>query len=175
MSLDGAGERAADERPGPIGRLAYGLAVAGGLVMLAAAIMVAASVLARWLAGSGIQGDFEMVQIATAVAVFAFLPFCQLRRGNVFVDTFTLKAPAGLNRGLDTLWDLVYAGFAALIAWRLALGAADAITSRTTSMVLAIPIGWAILLAAGMAAFLALVALATARRLWRRRPERPVA
>ncbi|WP_163359815.1 TRAP transporter small permease subunit, partial [Klebsiella aerogenes] len=81
------------------------LAVFGGCVMLAAAAMVTLSVLSRWLFKAGISGDFEMVQIATAVGVFAFLPLCQWGRGNVFVDTFTLKAPDWLNRGLDTLWD----------------------------------------------------------------------
>ncbi|QCI68765.1 TRAP transporter small permease [Phreatobacter stygius] len=157
-----------DEPPrDPIGRAARALAVFGGAVMLVTAAMVTLSVLSRWLFRTGINGDFEMVQIATAVAVFAFLPLCQWGRGNVFVDTFTLKAPARFNRGLDVLWDLVYAGFALLIAWRLGLGAYDAISSRTSSMVLAIPIGWAIAVTAAMAAFLFIVTLATANRLRR--------
>lgn len=170
MSLEGADERDAGASRGLIDRIAHALAIAGGMLMLATAIMVTASVVGRWLFRSGVKGDFEMVQIATALAVFAFLPLCQLKRGNVFVDTFTLKTPAGFNRALDTLWDLVYAGFATLIAWRLALGALDAINSRTSSMVLAIPTGWAIALASAMAAFLAIVAVAAAVRLQRKQP-----
>lgn len=150
---------------GMVGRAARILAIAGGVLMLATAAMVVISVLMRWLLRSGIRGDFELVQIATAVAVFAFLPLCQWRRGNVFVDTFTLRLPARVNRGLDALWDLVYAAFALLIAWRLSIGAYDAIASRTSSMVLAIPIGWAIAATAVMAAFLGLVTLLTARRM----------
>lgn len=146
------------------------LAVLGGGLMLAAAVMVTLSVLLRWLFSSGVKGDFEMVQIATAVAVFAFLPLCQIRRGNVFVDTFTLRAPAWLNRGLDRLWDLVYAGFAVLIGWRLLAGGLDAIGSRTSSMVLAIPIGWAIMSVGVMALFLAAVAVTAALRLGRPGP-----
>lgn len=153
------------EARGPVKRMTRALAVAGGTLMLAVALMVTASVLLRWLFRSGVKGDFEMVQIATAVAVFAFLPLCQWRRGNVFVDTFTLKAPAAFNRALDALWDLVYAGFALLIAWRLALGALDAINTRTSSMVLALPIGWAIGLTAIMAGVLGVVALLSAFRL----------
>lgn len=133
--------------------------------MLAAAIMVTTSVILRWLFKSGVKGDFEMVQIATAVAVFAFLPLCQLKRGNVFVDTFTLRTPAWLNRGLDRLWDVVYAAFALLIGWRLIVGGLDAIGSRTSSMVLAIPIGWAILGTGVMALGLAAVTLVSAKRL----------
>lgn len=153
-----------------VDQVARGLAILGGLFMLAAAIMVTTSVTLRWLFKSGVKGDFEMVQIATAVAVFAFLPLCQLRRGNVFVDTFTLRTPTWLNRGLDRLWDLVYAGFALLIGWRLILGGLDAIGSRTSSMVLAIPVGWAILAVGVMALFLGLVALISFRRLGRARP-----
>jgi TRAP-type C4-dicarboxylate transport system permease small subunit len=148
-----------------VDRLTRGLAIFGGLVMLAAAIMVTTSVILRWLFKAGVKGDFEMVQIATAVAVFAFLPLCQLKRGNVFVDTFTLRAPAWLNRSLDRLWDVVYAGFALLIGWRLIVGGLDAIASRTSSMVLAIPIGWAILGTGAMALGLAAVTLLSAKRL----------
>ena len=167
MTSETAGEGPRPAAAGPIDRLARGLAVFGGMVMLATAAMVTVSVLMRWLFKSGISGDFEMVQIATAVAVFSFLPLCQLGRGNVFVDTFTLKAPAWFNRGLDALWDLVYAGFALLIAWRLGFGAYDAIASHTSSMVLAIPIGYAIAATAIMALFLVLATLTAFRRLFR--------
>lgn len=164
----GGAEAGAEPGPPPLmDRIARTIAICGGLFMLAAATMVTISVLLRWLLKSGIRGDFEMVQIATAVAVFAFLPLCQIRRGNVFVDTFTLSTPTWLNRGLDRLWDVVYAGFAFLIGWRLILGGLDAIASRTSSMVLAIPVGWAILAVGAMALFLGVVALTTARRLGR--------
>ena len=36
--------------------------------------------------------------MATAIAVFSFLPYCQARRGNIVVDTFTTWLPAALNR-----------------------------------------------------------------------------
>lgn len=166
MTQEGAEQRGVPA-PGIIDAVTRALAILGGLLMLAAAVMVTVSVLLRWLFRSGVQGDFEMVQIATAVAVFAFLPYCQIRCGNVFVDTFTLRTPDWLNRNLDRLWDLVYAGFAVLIGWRLMAGGLDAISSRTSSMVLAIPIGWAILATAVMALFLALVTLTTALRLGR--------
>jgi TRAP-type C4-dicarboxylate transport system permease small subunit len=169
MTQEGAEQRDVPA-PGIIDTATRTLAVFGGLLMLSAAVMVTVSVLLRWLFRSGVQGDFEMVQIATAVAVFAFLPYCQIRRGNVFVDTFTLRTPAWFNRSLDRLWDLVYAGFALLIGWRLMAGGIDAISSRTSSMVLAIPIGWAILAVSLMALLLALVAVTSALRLGRVEP-----
>ena len=33
------------------------------------------------------------MQIGLALAVFAFMPLCQLRGGNLFVDTFTDRLP----------------------------------------------------------------------------------
>ena len=133
------------------------------------ALLVCTSVASRWATSQGVNGDFEMVQIALALAVFCFLPLCQLHRGNVMVDTFTGWLPHRVQAGLDALWDLLFGGFSAFIAWRLWLGASDAISSRTTSMVLALPVGYAIAACAVLSAFLALVCGHTA---WRRLGDR---
>ena len=144
---------------------AEALALAGGVLMLVVASLVTLSVLMRWLLGDGISGDFELVQIATALGAFAFLPLCQARRGNVIVDTFTAKLSRRVRNRLDALWDLTYAALIAVISWRLVVGALDAFASQTTSMVLGIPQGYAIAACAVMGIFLAIVAVATAMRL----------
>ena len=145
------------------------LAIAGGLLMAAVAVLVTTSVLLRWVTDSGISGDFELVQIGLAVSIFAFLPICALRRGNVMVDAFTGRLPAGARSAIDALWGLVYAGIAALIAWRLAVGAGDTIASNTDSMVLGLPYGWAIAICAVLSGLLALAAASVALRLLRAR------
>ena len=145
-------------------RLARVLALTGGVLLVAIGALVTTSVLMRWLAGGGINGDFELVQMGLAVAVFAFLPLCQAHRGNVMVDTFTSRLPFKAQYLIDAFWDLLYAGFAGFIAWRLAIGATEARTSQTTSMMLGLPIYYAIGLCAAMAAFLALICLLTAVR-----------
>ncbi|MEA2933916.1 MAG: hypothetical protein QOD74_562, partial [Variibacter sp.] len=117
-----------------------------------------------------ISGDIELVQIATALAVFSFLPLCQSHRGNIMVDTFTNKLPLRVQRSLDALWDVVYAVVMGVIAWRLAVGAFDTLRSNTVSMMLGLPIGWAIASCAAMAAFLAAIAVGTAVTLLRTRP-----
>ena len=48
--------------------------------------------------------------MGTAIAIFAFLPVCQARRGNIMVDTFTGFLSPRTCRIIDGLWDLVYAG-----------------------------------------------------------------
>ena len=164
VSDGGGAAGSAGRRDDIVARLSAGLAIAGGLLMLAVAMLVTASVLLRWLAGQAIPGDFELVQMGLSVAVFAFLPLCQWRGGNIFVDTFTARAPARFQAALDGLWALVYAALAALIAWQLGLGAKDAFASGTNTMVLGLPTGWAITLASVLTAWLALVALVTATR-----------
>ena len=149
-------------------RVSDRLALAGGVLLLALAALVTVSVVARWLAGRGIPGDFELMQIGLALAVFTFLPLCQLRGGNLFVDTFTNRLPHGTQRALDGFWSLVYALVAGLIAAMMAVGAAQTIASGTRSMVLGLPIGWAIAIAAVLATWLAFVVLVTALRVFAR-------
>jgi TRAP-type C4-dicarboxylate transport system permease small subunit len=154
-------------REGPLAAFTRPLAIAGGILMIAVAIMVTVSVVMRRLINESVPGDIELVQIGTAVAIFAFLPICQARRGNIMVDTFTLRLPRRLRMMLDALWDLAYAGISAIIAWRLGVGAWDTIRSNTVSMMLGLPTGWAIAACAGMATLLSIVAVATALRLSR--------
>lgn len=167
MAVTGAEGSRADQ--GPLSALTRPLAIAGGMLLLAVAAVVVVSVLLRWLAESSIPGDIELVQIATALAVFSFLPVCQAARGNIMVDTFTTWLPLSWQRRLDAAWDLVYAATALMIAWRLAVGAADTVSSRTVSMMLGLPTGWAIAACAVMALLLTAVAVATALRLIRGR------
>jgi TRAP-type C4-dicarboxylate transport system permease small subunit len=156
-----------EQARGALAALTRPLAVAGGLVLVLVSALVTVNVVLRWLFTSAVPGDIELVQIGTALAVFAFLPLCQSRRGNIMVDTFTTWLPPSAQRGLDALWDIVYALMAAIIAWRLCVGAYDTIRSNTVSMMLGLPSGWAIAACAAMAGLLALVAVATARRLMR--------
>jgi TRAP-type C4-dicarboxylate transport system permease small subunit len=152
-------------REGPLAAFTRPLAITGGMLMIAVAVMVTVSVTMRWLINESVPGDIELVQIGTALAIFSFLPICQARRGNIMVDTFTLRLPRRLQLMLDALWDLAYAGITAIIAWRLGVGAWDTIRSNTVSMMLGLPTGWAIAACAVMAAFLSIVAIATALRL----------
>ena len=141
------------------------IAVIGGLIALATALTVTASVISRNLRDEGIPGDFEYVQMGTAIAVFCFLPYCQLRRGNIVVDTFSTGWPARLRNAVDALWDLAYAAIMGLIAFSLFNGTLDVYANGTATMVMGLPIWPAILACAVLSAFLSLVCIATALRL----------
>lgn len=143
-------------------RLGAALALAGAALSLFIAGLVTVSVGLRWATSNGLPGDFEMVQMAVALAIFSFLPYTQLRRGNMLVDTFTIRLPRRVLAAVDAFWDVVYAAVAALLGWRLSVGATDAINSHTSTMVLGLPVGWAIMACAMMAGLLALASLVTA-------------
>lgn len=118
----GTGDRPRD----PVGRvldtLALWLAYAGGVLLSAVAMMTVVSVMMRWLLGSPIPGDYELAAMGTAITVFAFLPLCQIRRGNVLVDVFTLRAPRRARALMDLAGAVLYTAFAAMLARQMYLG-----------------------------------------------------
>lgn len=156
--------------PGALERLTGRVAVAGGLVALAVAMLVTASVLMRWLFNAPIDGDFEYVKMATAIAVFAYLPYTQARRGNIMVDTFTLNLPRPDRQRIDAFWDFTYALFMGFCAYALLNGTLDALKSGETTMQRQIPLWPGIGLSMLLCALLAATAILTALRLVR--PER---
>ncbi|MGQ7793290.1 TRAP transporter small permease [Faunimonas sp. B44] len=144
--------------------LAFAAALVGGLVLVAVAFMVSASVLGRWLFGRAIDGDFEMVQVGAAIAAFLFLPLCQLHGQNIVVDAFTARASRRAVALIDAFWALVYAAVAAFLAWRLAIGAFETIRSGMTTPMVQLPYGWAMVAGAAALGFLALASALVAIR-----------
>jgi TRAP-type C4-dicarboxylate transport system permease small subunit len=175
---------AAHDRPRPplVERVSGLIAVLGGLLALAVALLVVASVLGRWLKGfplaesiagtlgltlGPINGDFEMVQMATAIAIFAFLPYAQARRANIVVDTFTTRLPPRVNARIDAFWDLVYASMMGLLTACLVVGTLEHYRSGQTTMLLQIIVWPAIAISTVLLLLLTCAALATAVRLVR--------
>jgi len=115
------------------------LALAGGLMLLAAAAMTGASILGRWLADAPITGDIELMQVACAVSIALCLPYCQLHAGHVRVDFFTQRAAAGTRRTLDRAGHTLVAGVMLLLAWRASIGVADMRAAGETTMLLGFP------------------------------------
>jgi TRAP-type C4-dicarboxylate transport system permease small subunit len=113
----------------PVGRALYGiakaLAIFGGVLACAMAAIVTISVTGRYLFGWPIPGDYDVVGILCGNAVFAFLPYCQLIRGNVVVDFFTTRAPDRIKSLLDAFGTLLFLVIAVIFSWRLYYGAVD--------------------------------------------------
>ena len=104
---------------------ARALALFGGVILAGVAAMTVVSVIGRALVGWGlgpVPGDFELVQIGCAIAVFSFLPWCQLHRGHVTVDLVVERFAPRVQAAFMVLGDAALAVLAMLMARQLWLG-----------------------------------------------------
>lgn len=175
---------------------ARAMAVLGGLVLFALILVVTISVigraglpLARWpwfvetLPGLAdmmgpVTGDFELIELGTAFAVFCFLPWAQLTGGHARVELFSHMLPPRAEAALNALWEAVMAATLIVIAWRLVVGLESKMASGETTFLLQIPVWWAYgaaMVAADLAAAVAVwvalravVAIRRAPREWQR-------
>jgi TRAP-type C4-dicarboxylate transport system permease small subunit len=163
-----AEQAAASARPERVGqalhRTATGVALLGGLVLFALTLLTVISVAGRAVFSAPIPGDFELVELGMAVAIFSFLPYCQIVRGNVIVDLFTSKASARTRALLDGIGNLLFTAIAALLTWRVALGGLEIRSYHETTMVLQVPVWWGYVPAVAFLAFLTVVCAYT---VWR--------
>lgn len=137
------------------------LAILGGMIFLIEAIMSVGSVIGRSLFNWPIPGDYELVQVMSAMGVAMCLPYCQLRNGHVFVDVFTLWAPDVLKRLLDAIVALLLAGCSFFIAWRSWVGMLEMQEYGETSMVIGLPVWWGYVPVAPSFVLLGIAALLT--------------
>ena len=119
--------------------LARACAIAAGLLLTVITLMTCVSLIGRNTTGWTIAGDFELTGAAAGAAIALFLPWCQIRRGNIIVDFFTAKASAGTTAALDRLGALLLGVAMALLTWRSAIGGWNAWTSQSGSMMLGFP------------------------------------
>jgi TRAP-type C4-dicarboxylate transport system permease small subunit len=144
--------RAAPLPDGRVGRLldrlCAAVAMAGGAIIAAIVVVSSLSVLGRSLPqlmgvrGIGVPGDVEMVQLAGAVAIYCFLPLCQIRRSNVLVGIFTRHLAPRRRAIFDFAANVLYLALATLLALALGYGTAEKFRNADTSMMLRIPEGW---------------------------------
>lgn len=169
---DGA-PRSAQGPQGFLRRVIEYWALLGGLLLLAIALMTAWSATSGWLFSRPLPGDVELVEMFTAVSVFTFLPFCQLKGANVCADLFTARAGPRTIALLVLLGAVVALGFSLLLLWRMYEGLLDYRQYVETTTILKIPIWYAYLPVLASLALLALAALASVRDalrgLWRQR------
>jgi TRAP-type C4-dicarboxylate transport system permease small subunit len=165
-------------------RISKYLVYFGGVVLTGIAIMTVISVIGRAFVKYGlgpIPGDFELVEAGSAVAVFAFLPWCQLNRGHVSVDIVTNNFPDRLQALLVLIGDLAITAVAVVIAWRMWMGMGERVSwfsqpvrdaigfgykpfSVETTFILAMPVWYGFALAMIGASLFVVVALYT---VWR--------
>ena len=150
-----------------IERLAFVMAMLGGLVLIAVMLIVVVSITGRGLIFLGlgpVPGDFELVEAGSAFAIFAFLGWCQYNRGHVTVDLFLGRAGPKVNAWIDLVSAVLMTVAATVIAWRLFAGLGDKMRYGETTFILQFPLWWSYAAALTGAATFALVSAWTILR-----------
>ena len=119
--------------------LAKFCAILAGLLLTTITLATCASLLGRNTIGVTLAGDFELTGVATGAAIALFLPWCQLRRGNIIVDFFTARASARTNAALDRIGALLLALAIGLLTWRTSVGGLNAFNTQSGTMMLGFP------------------------------------
>lgn len=148
--------------------LSGAFAVAGGVILVFLVALVVTSIIGRAVFSRPVPGDFEIVAVGTAVAVFLFLPYCYLERGNVAVDIFIAHMPRKVQCVMDVLAALLFGVIAGLFAWRMVFGLVDTFGNRDISMILGFPIWIAYPFGIASFALLAVSCFYTATETFRR-------
>lgn len=142
-------------------------ALAGGIILLGVALMTAWSAGTGWVLGKPLPGDFELTEIFVAVAIFAFLPYCQLTDANVTADLFTARAGPRALAALGVFAALLALGIAILLTWRTWAGLIDYRKYVETTAILKIPVWTAYVPALASLWLLILACLISLASSWR--------
>jgi len=169
-------------------RLSQYFAYLGGLVLVALTLMTVYSIIGRSLVKNDhivtlkafgnellaiplqfltwwrpVRGDVELTEIGTAIAIFSFLPYCQMVRGNVLVDFFTNKAHPKVKASMDVFANALFTFITVMFTWRMAIQSEEMISAtwKQSSMILKIPTWWGVLAATCFMGFLSLICLFT--------------
>ena len=130
---------------GSLVRLCRLLALIGGGLLLLVTVLVVVSVTGRSLVPFGlgpVPGDFELVETASAFAIFCFLPWCQLEKGHIAVDVLVPALGPRRDALLAAVYNFIMTLVAGLIAWRLWAGMTDKMTYNETTFILQYPVWW---------------------------------
>ena len=119
--------------------LARTCAILAGVLLTVITLMTCVSLIGRNTIGTTLVGDFELTGVATGAAIALFMPWCQVRRGNIIVDFFTARASEETNAMLDRFGAVLLALCFALLAWRTTLGALNSFNTHSETQILGFP------------------------------------
>lgn len=121
-------------------------AILGGLILCTVALMSVASITGRALIAVGlgpVPGDFELMEVGTALAVFFFLPWCYLKGGHATVDLLYMHLPRPLQWLVNTVSDLLMLALWLALSWMLWEGMLEKREYFETTFILQMPVWWA--------------------------------
>ncbi len=97
-------------------------ALIGGFILAVLMLMTAASTASNLFFNKPFQGDYEMMKHFVAIAIFCFLPYCQLTGANVTVDIFTEGMSERAKSAMLAFSSLFAVVFAVVLLRQMSLG-----------------------------------------------------
>ncbi|WP_304619067.1 TRAP transporter small permease [Paracoccus sediminilitoris] len=142
-------------------RITRGWALLGGVLTMGLALMTAGSAVSNLLIGKPFAADYELVKHVIAIAIFMFLPYCQITGANVSVDIFTERMGPRKKAAMAVLSSVLALAFAVLMLVQMYGGLKSYLKYREVTPVLNLPLWTAFPPILLSLALLALAACAT--------------
>ena len=114
-------------------------ALVGGTILLLIVFLNVFSIIGNIFL-KPLAGDFELTKIGVAVAIFCFLPYCQLYRQNVTAEIFTSWVNEKTRMLLNLTASILAFLFSILLVWRMFEGMLDQKAYNYTTTILQFPI-----------------------------------
>jgi TRAP-type C4-dicarboxylate transport system permease small subunit len=142
-------------------------ALAGGLMLAVLVVITAFSATSNVFFGKPFTGEYELAKHFVAIAIFTFLPYCQLTGANVTVDIFTEGMGHRAKSAMLAFSSLFALAFALLLLWRMSLGFGDYLRYPEMTPTLHVPLWTAFPPILLSLVLLVAASLITARDGWR--------
>lgn len=164
---------ARDVPPADLGRAGRALSAVVGAMVLVMMVVTTVDVAGRYFLNLPLFGAFEMTEILMGLVIFAGMPLTTAARGHISVNLIEGRLSLRARRVQAAIGDVLCAGVAGFMAWRIYLRGRNLIDVGETTLMLGIGRGY---IAVAMALLLAVTALVFAYAAWaavRARAPRP--
>jgi len=115
-------------------------AMTGGVLILILSVMAAASAASNLFFGRPFSADHELVKHVTAIAIFMFLPYCQISGANITLDFFTDGLSERAKQAMSAFSSLFALAFAVLLFVQMLQGFQSYIRFQEVTPVLRLPL-----------------------------------
>ncbi|WP_166015831.1 TRAP transporter small permease [Chelativorans multitrophicus] len=115
-------------------------AMTGGVLILILSVMAAASAASNLFFGRPFSADHELVKHVTAIAIFMFLPYCQISGANITLDFFTDDLSERAKQAMSAFSSLFALAFAVLLFVQMLQGFQSYIRFQEVTPVLRLPL-----------------------------------
>lgn len=115
-------------------------ALVGGAIILVLVVITAASALSNLAFQKPFLGEYELAKHFVGIAIFTFLPYCQLTGANVTVDIFTEGMSARAKAAMGLLAAVLALVFSLVLLRQMSVGFGDYIRYPEETPTLHIPL-----------------------------------